>query len=153
MPCHNRVPEANRLFNCAACRALVVICSHCDRGNRYCSGCAPKVRSERYRESSQRYQSTRRGKLMHAERQRRYRERQKLIKVTQQGSRDLYRRALLAKAHKSVFSTDATTRNSREFLSTKHKCRFCGNSSTRFLRNVHLSDPLYPGKTRLRMTS
>ena len=25
-----------RLFNCARCRRQVVICSHCDRGNRYC---------------------------------------------------------------------------------------------------------------------
>jgi len=36
-----------RLFNCARCRRQVVICSHCDRGNIYCSKrCSQTARRE-----------------------------------------------------------------------------------------------------------
>ena len=154
MPCHSEIPDANRFFNCAACSCLVVICSRCDRGHRYCSHCAPKVRPERLREASRRYQSTRKGKLNHALRQRRYRERQKLKKVTQHSSREVYKRALLRKAQKSVFSSYSNTVNPRNFLTRDHNCAFCRNSSTRFLRLYHLRDRLYPGNgRRLRMNS
>ena len=74
-----------RRYLCAACRAAVLICSHCDRGQRYCSGaCAQEARQCAVRAAGQRYQRTRRGAHAHAERQRRYRERQQ--KVTHQGS-------------------------------------------------------------------
>jgi hypothetical protein len=75
-----------RLFICARCRCQVVICSHCDRGNIYCGqGCAQAARRQSLRGSAERYQNTRRGRLAHAERQRRYRRRRKQ-KVTHQGS-------------------------------------------------------------------
>lgn len=75
-----------RLYNCARCRRQVVICSYCDRGQRYCAeGCAQVARAESMREAGQRYQNSRRGRHSHAERQRRYRQRQN-EKVTHQGS-------------------------------------------------------------------
>ncbi len=75
-----------RLYNCARCHRQVVICSHCDRGQRYCAGgCAPAARAESIRAAGQRYQNSRRGRHCHAERQRRYRRRQS-EKVTHQGS-------------------------------------------------------------------
>ena len=75
-----------RLYLCARCRDQVVICSHCDRGQRYCAnGCARVARNESLRAAGRRYQSTRRGRHRHAERQRRYRQRQR-EKVTHQGS-------------------------------------------------------------------
>jgi hypothetical protein len=74
-----------RLYLCAGCRTQVVIGSCCDRGNIYCGqGCASAARCSAQREAGRRYQSSRRGRRKHAERARRYRERQK--KVTHQGS-------------------------------------------------------------------
>lgn len=58
-----------RLFLCARCRDQVLLCSHCDRGQQYCSrACSVLSRRERRRETAQRYQSSRRGRLKHAAR-------------------------------------------------------------------------------------
>jgi len=74
-----------RLYHCARCHRQVVICRRCDRGNIYCpEGCADLARRDSLRAAGKRYQQTHRGRLKHAERQRRYRERQQ--KVTHQGS-------------------------------------------------------------------
>lgn len=75
-----------RLFNCARCRCPVVICSHCDRGNLYCGGgCSQRARRQSVQAAGGRYQSSRRGRSLHAERQHRYRRRRRQ-KVTHQGS-------------------------------------------------------------------
>jgi hypothetical protein len=74
-----------RLFNCARCRAQVLICSRCDRGNIYCGpACSQQARRASLRAAGRRYQHGRRGRFTHAERQRRYRRR--THKVTHQGS-------------------------------------------------------------------
>jgi hypothetical protein len=74
-----------RRYLCAGCRTAVVICSHCDRGNRYCTKrCAQHARRSAMRAAGRRYQRSRRGAHAQAERQRRYRARQQ--KVTHQGS-------------------------------------------------------------------
>jgi hypothetical protein len=124
-------PIANRLFNCAACRKLRIVCSKCDRGNIYCSTCAPERRRQRRREATARYQATPRGRRKHADRQRRYRERLKLQKVTHAGSQQLYRRALLERARKLASSTSIPE---MEFDSKHRNCCYCGGSPTRFLR-------------------
>ena len=78
-----------RLYNCARCHHQVIICSHCDRGNIYCSGhCSTQSRLEKQQEANCRYQSTAKGRHGHATRQQHYRQRQKQ-KVTYQGSVDL----------------------------------------------------------------
>ena len=65
-----------RLFLCARCRSQVVLCSHCDRGNRYCGRpCRRLARAAAQRASACRYQGSRRGRLAHAERSRRWRQR------------------------------------------------------------------------------
>ena len=75
-----------RLYLCARWRCQVVICSHCDRDQRYCvGGCAKIARQSSLRAAGQRYQSSRRGRHCHGARQRRYRQRQR-EKVTHQGS-------------------------------------------------------------------
>jgi hypothetical protein len=75
-----------RFYLCARCRRQVVICSSCDRGQRYCGGeCAQAARQESLRAAGRRYQTSRRGRHRHAERQRRYRRRPGK-KVTHQGS-------------------------------------------------------------------
>jgi hypothetical protein len=54
----------------------VVLCSQCDRGNRYCSRpCWRLSRDAARRDAGRRYQSSRRGRLAHAERSRRWRQR------------------------------------------------------------------------------
>lgn len=69
-----------RLFMCARCRAQVFICRRCDRGNRYCTAdCARAARRESLSAAGQRYQSSRRGRIAHAARARRYRARSKLV--------------------------------------------------------------------------
>ena len=76
-----------RQFLCAApiCRARVLICSRCDRGQIYCArGCAQEARRIKQREANRRYQKTFRGRRNHAARTACYRARQK--KVTYQGS-------------------------------------------------------------------
>ncbi|MCP4288719.1 MAG: hypothetical protein GY792_30565 [Gammaproteobacteria bacterium] len=74
-----------RVFNCARCQRQVVICRRCDRGNIYCgSACSHRARCESQRTAARRYQHTHRGRLAHAQRQRRYRSRGR--KVTHQGS-------------------------------------------------------------------
>ena len=65
-----------RLFLCALCRMQVVLCSHCDRGNRYCGRhCRRLAHDAARRESACRYQRSRRGRIAHAERSRRWRQR------------------------------------------------------------------------------
>lgn len=58
-----------RLFLCARCRKQVLLCSHCDHGQRYCSrACSSASRRGQRRQSSQRYQRSARGRLKHAAR-------------------------------------------------------------------------------------
>lgn len=77
--------ESIRRFLCAGCRVEVYICTHCDRGQCYCTdGCARAARRRSQREANRRHQSSLGGRLRHAERARRYRSRRK--NVTDHGS-------------------------------------------------------------------
>lgn len=65
-----------RLFYCMRCHAQTLVCSYCDRGQIYCgSECAHFARVQSCRLAEKRYQLTPGGKMKHALRQRRYRER------------------------------------------------------------------------------
>ena len=88
-PCASCCPAAcatpARFFLCARCQAQVLICSHCDRGQIYCAeGCAQTRAARPKRAAGRRYQTSRRGRVNHASRARRYRRPQK--NVTHQGS-------------------------------------------------------------------
>jgi len=75
-----------RLYSCCRCQAQVIICSRCDRGHRYCAGeCAGDARSASLKRASEKYRSTRAGRINNAARQKRYRQRQQQI-VTHHGS-------------------------------------------------------------------
>lgn len=70
-----------RLFLCARCRDQVLLCSHCDRGQQYCSRtCSSLSRRERRREAAERYQSSRGGRLKHAARTACWRQRQRSLR-------------------------------------------------------------------------
>lgn len=71
---------SSRLFYCALCYTQCVICSPCDYGQIYCSpDCSRSARKKFCNEAEKRYQQTQKGKLNHALRQHRYRERQSKI--------------------------------------------------------------------------
>ena len=94
-----------RLYLCARCHVQVVVCRRCDRGNRYCGRlCRGLARAEARRQAAQRYQRSWRGRLAHALRSRRWRQRQAAARrdngdaqnVTHQGSRAVVVSAPLA---------------------------------------------------------
>lgn len=67
---------SHRMFNCARCHRLVVICPRCDRGQRYCSDhCGQAQRRRSVREAGRRYQRTPQGARHNAARQKRWRTR------------------------------------------------------------------------------
>jgi hypothetical protein len=69
-----------RLFLCARCSAQVRLCSHCDRGQRYCTPtCSSLARDTAQREAGRRYQRSRGGRMAHAARSRRWRIRHQRI--------------------------------------------------------------------------
>jgi hypothetical protein len=71
-----RMDQPARLYLCARCRVQVVLCSRCDRGNRYCGRpCWHQARAEARRQTAQRYQRSRHGRIAHAQRSRRWRQR------------------------------------------------------------------------------
>jgi len=69
------LPSA-RFFLCALCRKQVVVCRHCDRGQRYCGEtCSRNRRTELQRASRARYAKSPAGRHNNAQRQARYRAR------------------------------------------------------------------------------
>ena len=66
--------QTGRLFLCARCQAQVLVCSQCDRGQRYCAdGCANITRLSLQREAGARYQQSRAGRHKHAARMHQWR--------------------------------------------------------------------------------
>ena len=118
-----------RLYNCVGCHSLVTICSPCDRNNIYCgSTCSRAARRKSYSMASKRYQKSYRGRIKHAERQRRYRGRQK-IKVTHHSSPVLPPHVVLPPKPKKLISGA---------VSGHLHCHFCGKPCSPFLRRGFL---------------
>ena len=116
---------APRRYLCACCRTAVILCSHCDRGNRYCSAeCATRVRTRCVQGAGERYQASLRGRHAHAARQRRYRAGQ-ANKVTHQGSPPVALPALLR--------TDTTSLQS-DTPPEHEQCHFCHCNCGLFVR-------------------
>jgi len=68
--------QTGRLFLCARCQTQVLVCSQCDRGQRYCAtGCADITRLSLQREAGKRYQQGRAGRHKHASRMHQWRKR------------------------------------------------------------------------------
>ena len=123
--------RTGRLFNCARCQCQVVICSHCDCSHRYCSAnCAQLSRLDKQREAAIRYQLSPKGRLAHASRQQRYRERQK-EKVTHQSSPELSLNDLLLSKPKSGISPVKLSNLTYQLI---FECHFCRNQCSEFLR-------------------
>lgn len=130
-----------RLYNCARCYCLVTICSICDRNNIYCgSTCSRIARVQSCRLASHCYQRTLRGRQKHADRQRRYRERQK-NKVTHHSSPVLPSRVVLPRKPNERIS---------EAMRGHYHCHFCGKPCSPlfrrgFLRHSSSRSSFWPG--------
>ena len=132
-----------RIFNCCRCRKLVALCSHCDRGNIYCSKtCAHLSRKESLQRSGKKYQQSRKGRLKHAECQHRYRERQRQ-KVTHHSSPPMSLSGLLR--HASKLRTSSLS-NTSPIPSEKIICADCGEVCSPFLRLTTLGGRSPPEK-------
>lgn len=121
-----------RLYLCARCRAQVVICKPCDRGQRFCTReCARATRREQVREAGRHYQDSRRGRLAHALRQARYRERRQ--KVTHRGSLTPPANDVLQSSSNDVA---IAVENIVEVAATScaFQCARCGRSLSPFVR-------------------
>ena len=132
-----------RLFLCARCRSTVSICSHCDRGQRYCSAdCSRQARTCAQRAAGKRYQDSRKGRHAHARRQGQWRARQQM--VTHQGS-PLPPCADVLQPDEVTASQTATNQGC--------KCHFCGRSVSVFVRQGFLGCRFRPPfKSLLRST-
>ncbi len=124
-----------RLYLCAHCRRQVVICSHCDRGQRYCGArCARTARITSLRAGGRRYQNSRRGRHRHAERQRRYRQRQ-AEKVTHQGSPERAADgSLLSRPHQHPTAPRVSVIPAGDSIICHFCCHFCARVCSRFVR-------------------
>jgi hypothetical protein len=124
--------NTGRLFNCLLCRSQCVICTCCDRGNIYCSSsCSSKAREKSLQLAGHRYQNSYLGRLKHAQRQKRYRERQ-IKKVTHQGSSLLPDNDLLpSKPNQAIKHQEQTASDSLY-------CCFCSKKCSLFLRTGFL---------------
>ena len=127
-----------RFFLCGRCRAQVLICSHCDRGQVYCAAdCSQAARQESQRNAGRRYQQCRRGRIAHAERARRYRQRRRpKNNVTHQGSLSPRTDGLLTVGSTGVTREPQTTARPSTF--TAGHCHFCGRGCAEFVRSGFL---------------
>lgn len=121
-----------RLYYCALCHAQSIICSHCDRGQIYCSDtCSRAARLKSCREAEKRYQHTPGGKHKHAARQKRYRERLSK-KVTDHGSVTPIADGLLDSVKNKTMEVD---------MEQEHRiirCCFCKRAVSSWFRNGFL---------------
>lgn len=109
--------ESCRLYNCGFCGDQVLICSKCDRGNRYCSVlCRQGARRKTMRLSSGRFQKTFRGRKRHAKRQHQYR---RSKKVTH---------------HSSITQKTVLDLRTNSCVASVGKCSHCGRSTSIFIR-------------------
>ena len=132
-------PESHRLFLCDYCGSQVEVCTPCDRRHSYCgSPCARAARAISHREANHRYQATDRGRKLHAERQARYRERQRSKQVTGRtphaGTQVCERRVTDHTSHAAYMVSTPRPKLPRGY------CSFCGAGPVQFhhLRPIHL---------------
>ena len=132
-----------RMFLCARCRSQVLVCRRCDRGQIYCAGtCAQQVRRHYQREARRRYQASPQGRAMHADRNRRYRARQR--SVTDQGPLKEHKSDALSgvEVHRPMSDRSPSRCSPRNW-----RCHFCGQEASAFLRPSTLRPSRYRRKT------
>lgn len=133
------LPEAPsaRLFHCARCSSLMKICRCCDRGNVYCTECSTIARREARKQTARRYQQSPQGRLNHAERQRRYRGKQRVAseKVTHKGSSD---ELLVITKARRMQATQSLRDKEKQHPKITIFCDYCAAVCSQFLRRDFL---------------
>lgn len=129
---HFKLKNTARLYNCIRCHAQVMICSHCDRGNRYCTACAPIASLEAKRRAGERYQNSPKGRRSHAERQKRYLA--KRNKVTHRGSSVISLHDLIRPLEKNTAKTASIGVNPSD---NEICCHYCDKLCSIFIRRHH----------------
>jgi len=123
--------STGRIFKCARCFKQVIICSRCDRGQRYCSpDCSETARNHSQRAASHRYQKSREGRIKHALRMRLYRLRKQI--VTHQGSQPWVPNGLLQT--NSADTRQSDTAPFQSVVTRRFQCHFCGCHCSEFVR-------------------
>lgn len=127
-----------RLFQCARCSGLTMICRCCDRGNRYCSNCSTPARKEARQRAAKRYQQSPQGRSNHAERQCRYREKQRAlsVKMTHQGSSESIDVVTIETSSKTAHLYRKYPDQYRQYTII---CDYCEGICSQFLRRDFLS--------------
>ena len=117
-----------RMFLCGCCHSQVLVCRWCDRGQVYCiKTCAQKAHHDQQRKAR------RRGRAMHAERNRRYRAR--MWRVTDHGpAKEPEGRPSFNLDVGATLSQPAPSKKSPEL----RFCHNCGRSASAFLRRSAL---------------
>ncbi len=124
---------SSRKYQCLRCHTLVIICHHCDHGQRYCAnGCSKKARKDSLHRASKKYQATRRGRFNNALRQQRYRCKKKQ-KVTHHSSLKMSLHDVLVKR----LMSDKKVANPPHYGKTM-RCHHCGKVCSPFLRDDFL---------------
>jgi len=137
-----------RLFNCAHCERQVVFCPRCDHGNLYCSpGCSETARRDSVRRAGRLYQDSHRGRLKHARRQQRYRERRLGQASEREGCGQKVTHHPSTREHRRVVVTQTPRRRrgarpfGHERPARAFRCDRCGRFCARFV---------YPGQWPVR---
>ena len=124
--------ESLRWYICGRCQKPCFICTHCDRGQRYCGPtCAAQERKQRQRVSKCSYWRSFKGRRRAAKRQHNLRLRA-AKRVTPQGpTAEVVERTTMAEpvAHVTVDAALAT-RISHETSSQPFRCSFCARPAT-----------------------
>ena len=134
-----------RLFQCARCFVQMKICRCCDRGHVYCSECSTLARKEARQGTAKRYQQSPQGRSNHAERQRRYRERQRVSsdKVTHKGILTTTHVIPMTRSRPVTQTLPEKPRLLPEFAIV---CDFCAADCSYFLRRDFLQITRSPSK-------
>ena len=110
------------------CGALFWICRCCDRGQRYCScRCRSKARRKQRRDANRRHQQSPEGRLDHRDRQRAYRRRRALARVTDQGSRSELRSGRIAAREAQVQRDEKVQTHTTSTISGPITCMVFGH--------------------------
>ncbi|MBC8386279.1 MAG: hypothetical protein H8E09_00390 [Gammaproteobacteria bacterium] len=134
---------SSRLYQCLRCHVPVVICHRCDHGQRYCAnGCSKKARIASQKRASKKYQTSRAGRFNNAERQQRFRNRQKQ-KVTHHGSLKTSPHGVLTQQLKTSKRPPILPKQTKEI-----HCHHCGEICSPFLRHGFLRDLINQGDCR-----
>lgn len=134
---------SSRLYHCYRCHAQVIICSKCDRGNRYCTNqCAKKARRTSQARATKKYQQSRAGRFNNAARQQRFRQKKKQ-KVTHQSSLRIVLNDVLNRQQPARKKVIAPAKHSANMV-----CHQCGEVCSPFLRHDFLRGTVFKGRLR-----